>query len=54
MEDSAGLFIPNIPPQINSRYIIKKELGKGAYGTVYFAVDRVTGEEYTPFADLTA
>lgn len=28
MEDNAGLFIPNIPPQINSRYIIKKELGK--------------------------
>ena len=38
--------MPNIPPQISSRYIIKKELGKGAYGTVYFAVDKKTGEEY--------
>ena len=35
-----------IPHDINTRYLIKKELGKGAYGTVYLAVDRRTGEEY--------
>ena len=37
MEDSAGLFIPNIPPQINSRYIIKKELGMDAFPKDPFA-----------------
>ena len=36
---------PTIPHEINTRYIIKKELGKGAYGTVYLAVDRSTGEQ---------
>ena len=35
-----------IPHEINTRYLIKKELGKGAYGTVYLAVDRTTGEQY--------
>ncbi|KAK8804356.1 hypothetical protein WA588_004571 [Blastocystis sp. NMH] len=34
-----------IPHEINTRYLIKKELGKGAYGTVYLAVDRKTGEQ---------
>ena len=37
--------MPNVPLQISKRYILKKELGKGAYGTVYFAVDKRTGEE---------
>ena len=31
--------------EINTRYLIKKELGKGAYGTVYLAMDRQTGEQ---------
>lgn len=35
-----------IPHEINTRYIIKKELGKGAYGTVYLAVDRTNGQQY--------
>ena len=39
------MFVPNIPQQISSKYILKNELGKGAYGTVYLAVDRFTGEE---------
>ncbi|KAK8797418.1 hypothetical protein WA158_004626 [Blastocystis sp. Blastoise] len=30
------------PPEINSRYIIKKEIGKGAYGTVFLASDKET------------
>lgn len=34
-----------IPHEINTRYIIKKELGKGAYGTVYLAVDRTNGQQ---------
>ena len=34
------------PHEINTRYIIKKELGKGAYGTVYLAVDRTNGQQY--------
>ena len=45
MKDTSGLRIPGIPPNINSRYIIKKELGKGAYGNVYLAVDKETREE---------
>ena len=36
---------PAIPHEINTRYLIKKELGKGAYGTVYLAVDRTSGEQ---------
>jgi len=35
----------SIPPEVNTRYVIKKELGKGAYGTVYLAVDRTSGEQ---------
>ena len=31
---------------ITEKYTIKKELGKGAYGTVYLAVDNETEEEY--------
>ena len=38
-----------IPSEINTRYLIKKELGKGAYGTVYLAVDRSTGEQLLIF-----
>ena len=44
--NSDYLYVPNIPQEIGSNYIIKKELGKGAYGTVYLAVSRKTGEEY--------
>ena len=44
--NSDYLYVPNIPQEIGSNYIIKKELGKGAYGTVYLAVSRQTGEEY--------
>lgn len=40
-----GLYVPNVPLQISKRYLLKKELGKGAYGTVYFAIDKRTGEE---------
>lgn len=36
----------SIPSEVNTRYVIKKELGKGAYGTVYLAVDRTSGEQY--------
>ena len=43
--NSDYLYVPNIPQEIGSNYIIKKELGKGAYGTVYLAVSRKTGEE---------
>ena len=35
----------HVPPEINRRYAIKKEIGKGAYGTVYLAVDQQTGEK---------
>ena len=35
----------HVPPEINRRYIIKKELGTGAYGTVFLAVDQQTGEK---------
>ncbi|KNB43845.1 mitogen-activated protein kinase [Blastocystis sp. subtype 4] len=34
------------PDAINSQYIIIKELGKGAYGTVYLAEDRKTHGKY--------
>ena len=40
-----SIFVPNIPQEISSRYILKNELGKGAYGTVYLAIDKETGEE---------
>ena len=43
--------MPNVPLQISKRYILKKELGKGAYGTVYFAVDKRTGEEGVDMGD---
>ena len=33
------------PEEINTKYIITKELGKGAYGTVYLAEDRQSGEQ---------
>lgn len=33
------------PEEIDSKYIIIKELGKGAYGTVYLAEERQTGEK---------
>ena len=46
MKDTLGLRIPGILPSIDSRYVIKKELGKGAYGTVYLAVDKETREEW--------
>lgn len=46
------LFVPNIPQQISSKYILKNELGKGAYGTVYLGVDRFTGEELEFFSVL--
>lgn len=36
----------SIPAEVNTRYVIKKELGKGAYGTVYLAVDRISGEQF--------
>ena len=44
--NSDYLYVPNIPQEIGSNYTIKKGLGKGAYGTVYLAVSRQTGEEY--------
>ena len=49
---SESLFVPNIPQQISSKYILKNELGKGAYGTVYLGVDRFTGEELEFFSVL--
>ena len=39
------LYVVNTPPVITEKYTIKKELGKGAYGTVYLAVDNETEEE---------
>ena len=41
-----------IPHEINTRYVIKKELGKGAYGTVYLAVDRVSGQQQDLFREI--
>ena len=41
-----GNYERTIPIENNTRYLIKKEIGKGAYGTVYLAIDRQTGEEY--------
>lgn len=38
--------VNNPPPEITEKYTIKKELGKGAYGTVYLAVDNDTEKEY--------
>ncbi|CBK22502.2 uncharacterized protein [Blastocystis hominis] len=35
----------NPPPEITEKYTIKKELGKGAYGTVYLAVENETKKE---------
>ena len=35
------------PEAIHSRYTIIKEIGHGAYGTVYLAEDRKTQEKYT-------
>lgn len=32
-------------PQIN-QYILKKEIGRGAFGTVHLGVDKNTGTEY--------
>ena len=49
--NSDYLYVPNIPQEIGSNYIIKKELGKGAYGTVYLAVSRV--RSMTVFYALT-
>ena len=43
MDNSLG---DHVPPEINERYVIKKEIGKGAYGTVYLAVDQQTGQKY--------
>ena len=43
--DYDGNYERTIPIEINTRYLIKKEIGKGAYGTVYLAVDRITGEQ---------
>ena len=34
------------PEEIHSQYTIIKELGRGAYGTVYLAEDRKTQEKY--------
>ena len=45
IEDYQPVRNPDIPYEINTRYLIKKELGKGAYGTVYLAMDRITGEQ---------
>ena len=41
-----GNYERAIPIEINTRYLIKKEIGKSAYGTVYLAIDKQTGEEY--------
>ena len=35
----------SIPSEVNTRYVINKELGKGAYGTVFLAEDRRTGKQ---------
>ncbi|KAK8801135.1 hypothetical protein WA158_001905 [Blastocystis sp. Blastoise] len=40
-----GINSPETPPEIGTRYIIRKELGKGAYGTVYLADDRKVGDK---------
>ena len=45
IEDYQPVRNSDIPYEINTRYLIKKELGKGAYGTVYLAMDRQTGEQ---------
>lgn len=33
------------PEEIDTKYMLIKELGKGAYGTVYLAEDRQSGEK---------
>lgn len=46
METEPAFYLTaDTPREIETRYRIKKELGKGAYGTVYLAVDEHTGEE---------
>ena len=39
-------FIPSKAMDINSFYIIEKEIGEGAYGKVYLAKHRKTGKNY--------
>ena len=45
MSGSSFLATLETPEEINSKYIIIKELGKGSYGTVYLSEDRITGEK---------
>lgn len=45
MQDTVFQRTLDTPEEINTKYLILKELGKGAYGTVYLAEDRKTGEK---------
>lgn len=46
LKDRKAFDVNNLPNDLNEKYIICEELGRGAYGVVYRAIEKATGKTF--------